>query len=98
MVTSAWLLAILFSSPQAIVFRVMKHPVKDFYHCTTYNFWESLSSPRPGPGNSSQLQLAGLTPSQWTDLYHTIFNCESFFIPVIIIVISYVKIYLLLIR
>ena len=84
MVTSAWVLAILFSSPQAIIFRVMNHPVKDFYQCTTYNFWASVSTPHPGPGNSTILTLAGLTPDQWADLYHTSFNCQIFFIPLII--------------
>ena len=98
MVTSAWVLAILFSSPQAIIFRVMKHPVKDFYQCTTYNYWTSVSTPHPGPGNSTILTLAGLTPDQWADLYHTSFNCQIFFIPLIIVIISYAKIYLLLMR
>ena len=98
MVTSAWVLAILFSSPQAIIFRVMKHPVKDFYQCSTYNFWASVSTPHPGPSNSTILTLAGLTPDQWATLYHTSFNCQTFFIPLIIIIVSYVKIYLLLIR
>ena len=96
MVTSAWVLTILFSSPQALVFRVMKHPMKEFYQCTTYNFWESVSTPTKGPGNSTSLSLAGLSPRQWEDLYHTVFNCQVFFIPLIIITVSYVKIYILL--
>ena len=98
MVVLAWLLTMLFSSPQAIIFRVKKHPRKEFYQCTTYNFWESVSTIRQGPGNSTSLSLAGLSPRQWEDLYHTVFNCQIFFIPLIIIIVSYVKIYLLLIR
>ena len=44
MVIVAWILTLLFASPQAIIFRVLKHPEKEFYQCTTYNFFESLAS------------------------------------------------------
>ena len=44
MVIVAWLLTIIAASPQAIIFRVLKHPVKEFYQCTTFNFFESLST------------------------------------------------------
>ena len=97
MVILAWLATLLFSSPQAIIFRVLKHPEKDFYQCTTYNFFEDLSSPVE-VGNTTHLYLAGLTPIQWADLYHTIFNCEVFFAPVIAIIASYTKIYFILTR
>ena len=97
MVASAWVLAILFSSPQAIIFRVLKHPVKDFYQCTTYNFFDNLSSPVV-IDNVTHSIFIGLTPIQWADLYHTIFNCEVFFAPVIAIVASYTNIYRLLSR
>ena len=45
MVMVSWLATIIFSLPQAIIFRVLKHPEKDFYGCTTNNFFEDLSSP-----------------------------------------------------
>ena len=95
MVISAWILTLVFAAPQAIIFRVLKHPAKDFYQCTTYKFFENLSTPVE-VGSSTKLLLLGLTPKQWADLYHTIFNCEIFFIPLIIIVASYVKIYIIL--
>ena len=38
----AWVVTLIFTIPQAILFRVMKHPEKDFYQCTTYNFFEDL--------------------------------------------------------
>ena len=97
MVILSWLATIIFTLPQAIIFRVLKHPEKDFYQCTTYNFFEELSSPVQ-IGNTTQLYLASLTPIQWADLYHTIFNCEVFFAPVIAIVASYSKIYSVLSR
>ena len=97
MVGVAWILTIIFASPQAIIFRVLKHPVKDFYQCTTVNFFENLSSPVI-VGNKTEDLLVGLTPVQWADLYHTIFNSEIFFIPLIIIITSYYKIFTILIR
>ena len=39
-----------------------------------------------------------LTPDQWEDTYHTVINSQIFFIPLIIIVASYVKIFLILTR
>ena len=97
MVLVSWLVTILFTVPQAIIFRVLKHPEKDFYQCTTYNFFEELSTPTT-VGNNTMLYLAGLTPVQCGDLYHTIFNCQVFFAPIIAIVVSYTKIYSVLSR
>ena len=68
MVIMAWLVTIIFTVPQAIIFRVLKHPVKEFYQCTTFNFFEELSSPVK-IGNTTHLYLGGLTPIQWADLY-----------------------------
>ena len=77
----------IFTIPQAIIFRVMKHPEKEFYQCTTYNFFEDLSTPGM-VGNATQLLIAGLTPVDWADLYHTAFNCQVFFAPLIAICAS----------
>ena len=97
LVILAWLVTLVFSCPQAIIFRVLKHPHKEFYQCTTYNFFENLST-KFVTGNDTKLLLASLTPIQWADLYHTIFNIEVFFGPAIALVASYSKIYLLLKR
>ena len=95
MVFIAYLTTLISASPQAIIFRVLKHPVEEFYQCTSFNFFENLSSPVK-IGNHIQLLLLGLTPVQCADLYHTIFNCQVFFGPLIAIVVSYVKIYFVL--
>ena len=47
---------------------------------------------------AKELRLYGLTPNQWEDAYHTMFNSQIFFIPLVIIVASYVKIFLILSR
>ena len=69
----------------------------EFYQCTTVNFFENLSQ-AVEVGNKTELQLYGLTPDQWEDTYHTAFNSQIFFIPLVIIVTSYVKIFLILTR
>ena len=92
MVVFAWIITVVSTVPQAIIFRVLKHPERDFYQCTTYNFFEDLASPVQ-VGNTTVLYLGGLTPVQWADLYHTVFNCEVFFGPIIAIIISYSKIF-----
>ena len=97
MVLIAYLATILFASPQAIIFRVLKHPVKEFWQCTTYNFFESVSTPVQF-GNHTELRFLRLSPVQCANLYHTIFNCEVFFGPVIAISTSYAKIYTVLKR
>ena len=92
MVLISWILTIMFSCPQAIIFRLMKHPAKEFYQCTTYNFFQDISSPVV-MGNTTHLLLLGLSAVQWANIYHTIFNSVIFFIPVLIIVSSYVRIF-----
>ena len=92
MVILAWLVTILFSCPQAIFFGVLKHPDQEFYQCSAYKFFDDFSS-QVQVGNTTILYLAGLTPVQWVDLYHTIFNSAVFFVPFIIIVVTYVMIY-----
>jgi hypothetical protein len=71
--------------------------ISQFYQCTTYNFFEDLSTPVM-VGNDTQLLLAGLTPVEWADLYHTVFNCQVFFAPLIAICASYAIIYFILSR
>ena len=39
-----------------------------------------------------------MTPVQWADFYHTVFNFQVFFGPAIAICLSYTRIYLLLKR
>ena len=95
MVLLAYLAAIVCASPQAIIFRLLKHPEKDFYQCTTFDFFSNLST-EVRVGNITELRLLGLSPVECEDLYHTIFNCEVFFGPLCVIVASYAKIYLVL--
>ena len=95
MVMVAWILTLVFASPQAIIWRVLKHPTKEFHQCTTIDFFGNLSSP---VGNSTEMLLVGLTPDQWFNIYHIKFNSEIFFVPLILILISYFMIFITLAR
>ena len=97
MVMVAWILTLVFASPQAIIWRVLKHPTKEFHQCTTIDFFENLSSPVDS-GNSTEMLLVGLTPDQWFNIYHIKFNSEIFFVPLILILISYFMIFITLAR
>ena len=77
MVLAAWLATLISVTPQAVIFRVLKHPESDFYQCTTEDFFESLSTEKVLVNNVTSYYLpGGLTPKQAGDLYHTIFNCQ----------------------
>ena len=97
MVFTAYIATVILASPQAIIFRVLKHPTIEFYQCTTYNFFEDLSE-EVTVGNKTEYFLFGLTPVQCADLYHTIFNCEVFFGPLLAIICSYARIFTILNR
>ena len=38
------------------------------------------------------------SPHNWSDIYHTLYNCEIFLLPLVIIVATYTRIYVLLTR
>ena len=44
MVIGAWLTTLLFSLPQAVIFRVLRHPLVEFYQCTTWGYFENLAT------------------------------------------------------
>ena len=77
MVLTAWLVTLISVTPQAVIFRVLKHPETDFYQCTTEGYFESLSTETVLVNNVTTLLLpGGLKPKQAADLYHTVFNCQ----------------------
>ena len=94
MVLSCWLLTLLCAAPQAVIFRVLKHPTKEFYQCTTIDFFEDLAVKQlNAETNLTEHILLGLNTETWHSLYHTVVNVEIFFLPLTIIVISYIKIF-----
>ena len=43
MVLAAWVVTLMFSWPQAVIFRTLKHPIKYFTQCTTFGYFETLA-------------------------------------------------------
>ena len=41
----------------------------------------------------TELALLGLTPDAWHSVYHSLVTAEIFFLPLVIIIISYLRIY-----
>ena len=97
MVASAWVFTLLSASPQAIIFRVLKHPTKEFYQCTTIDFFEDLAEEHFNiQTNKTEYILAGINTEAWHTIYHTVVTSQIFFLPLLIIIISYIKIYSIL--
>ena len=97
MVVSAWVFTLLSASPQAIIFRVLKHPTKEFYQCTTIDFFEDLAEKHFDlKTNQTEYILGGLNTEAWHTIYHSVINTQIFFLPLLIIIISYIKIYSIL--
>ena len=97
MVASSWVFTLVCASPQAIIFRVLKHPTKEFYQCTTIDFFEDLAEKHFDPStNKTDYILGGINTEAWHTIYHTFINTQIFFLPLLIIIISYIKIYSIL--
>ena len=43
MVLAAWVVTLACSWPQAVIFRTLEHPIKDFTQCTSYGYFETLA-------------------------------------------------------
>ena len=97
MVVGSWVFTLLCAAPQAVIFRVLKHPTKDFYQCTTIDFFEDLAEKRLNlKTNQTEYILGGIDTEAWHTIYHTVINTQIFFLPLLIIIISYIKIYSIL--
>ena len=94
MVLSCWLLTLLCAAPQAVIFRVLKHPTKEFYQCTTIDFFEDLAEERVNTEtNRTEHFLLGINTESWHSMYHCLVNTEILFLPLTIIIISYWRIF-----
>ena len=97
MVVGSWVFTLLCAAPQAVIFRVLKHPTKDFYQCTTIDFFEDLAEKRLNlKTNQTEYILGGINTEAWHTIYHTVINTQIFFLPLLVIIISYIKIYSIL--
>merc|ERR1712024_127977 len=79
MVLGSWVFTLICSSPQAIIWRVLKHPTKEFYQCTTIDFFEDLAEEHLDPNtNKTEYFLAGINTEAWHTIYHTVVTSQIF--------------------
>ena len=88
MVVISWVISILLSLPQAIMFRKMKHPLVEFYQCTTLNVVEDFATKTVVDGET-KFTLLGVDSDTIYSLYHFSFPFFVFFFPLGCLIVNY---------
>ena len=91
MVVCSWLVSLALSSPQAIMFRKVKHPNIDFCQCTSDLILEMNSEIIIKNGEPTFL-FFGIDPEILYSVYQFSFLFFVYFLPLFCIIISYVVI------
>ena len=91
MVVCSWLVSLALSSPQAIMFRKVKHPNIDFCQCTSDLILEMHSEIIIKNGEPTFL-FFGIDPEIIYSVYQFSFLFFVYFLPLFCIIISYVVI------
>ena len=91
MVFIAYLITIMFASPQAIIFRVLKHPDKEFYQCTTTLVVEEYADVVVDD-DQTKFVLLGMDSSTIYIIYHLSFLFFVFFFPLTFLIITHIVI------
>ena len=97
MVFLAWLTSLLLSSPQALMFRKLKHPMLEFYQCTTNMVVETYSEMVLENGQH-KLKFFGFDPTFIYKIYNGSFLFFVYFFPLFCLIISYTIIIILIKR
>ena len=88
MVFCSWVVSLLLSSPQAFMFRKMKHPYLEFYQCTTNMVIESYSQ-LVVEGDKAMYLFFGVDSDTVYLLYHLSFLIFVYFLPLSCLLVSY---------
>lgn len=88
MVFISWVVSILLSCPQAMMFRKLKHPTMEFHQCTTTMVIESYSDIVIENGQA-HIRFYGIDPSILYQLYSGSFLFFVYFFPLFCLIISY---------
>ena len=88
MVVVSWALSLLLSLPQAFMFRKLKHPVVEFYQCTTDMVVEEFSEQILVAGET-KFSLFGVDSDIVYTIYHFSFPFFVFFFPLACLIINY---------
>ena len=91
MVGFSWFISLLLASPQAIMFRKLKHPAVEFYQCTTTLVVEEYANLVVEDGNT-KFVLIGLDSNTIYIIYHLSFLFFVFFFPLTFLIITHIVI------
>ena len=97
MVFISWVVSILLSCPQALMFRKLKHPSLEFYQCTTNMVIESYSD-IVIENSQAKIRFYGIDPSILYALYSGSFLFFVYFFPLFCLIISYTIIIIIIKR
>ena len=89
MVLFSWVVSLVLSSPQALMFRKMKHPNLEFYQCTTNMVIESYSE-LVVEGDKAFYLFYGMDSDTLYMIYHLSFLIFVYFLPLCCLVVSYI--------
>ena len=88
MVALSWVVSIILASPQAFMFRKLKHPDIEFYQCTTTMAVEDFSEKIVVNGQLKFLFL-GVEAETIYRFYHFSFLLFVFFFPLTFLMVNY---------
>ena len=97
LVALSWGVSLLLSSPQALMFRVVKHPYRDFYQCTSDLVFE-MNSDLVMAGDKPTFLFFGIDPKILYKIYNFYFLFFVYFFPLFCILVSYASIFILIRR
>ena len=89
MVGVSWFISLLLASPQAIMFRKLKHPAVDFYQCTTTLVVEEYAD-MVVEDKQTKFILLGLDSGTIYIIYHFSFLFFVFFFPLVFLIITHI--------
>ena len=95
LVALSWSVSLLLSSPLAFMFRVVKHPYRDFYQCTSDLVFE-MNSDLVMSGDKPTFLFFGIDPKILYKIYNFYFLFFVYFFPLFYILISYGSIFILI--
>ena len=97
MVLCSWVGSLLLSLPQAFMFRKLKHPMFEFYQCTTRMVVEDFSE-AVLENNMIRFVFYGIDSINVYKIYSFYFLLLVYFLPLICLIISYTIIFRLIRR
>ena len=97
MVVFSWIISLMLSSPQAIMFRKVKHPYLEFCQCTTNMAIENYSV-LVVKGDKALYLFHGIDTDTIYMIYNLSFLIFVYFLPLCCLIISYIFIFCLIRR